>query len=105
MTTPTTAERIRTTGEAVTRLVHALAHAAEVQFDRPAGPSTRGETPERAKGGVSRPTEDIATDERRLRLRAAVLEAELELEGMETTALATATKLEDALTGWAGVRA
>ncbi|WDS51685.1 hypothetical protein SEA_BARNSTORMER_48 [Microbacterium phage Barnstormer] len=105
MTTPTTAERIRTTGDAVTRLVHALAHAAEVQYDRPAGPSTRGESPERAKGGVSRPTEDIAMDERRLKLRAAVIEAELELEGMEATALEQATRLEDALTEWAGVRA
>lgn len=101
----TTADRIRSAGEALIRLVDTLAHAEEVQYLRPVGPSTREDTPERAQGGVSRPTEDIALDERRLRVRAGVISAELLLDELAQSANASADELTAALLDWAGPRA
>ncbi|MDR6868757.1 hypothetical protein J2Y69_003381 [Microbacterium resistens] len=105
MDTPTTAEAIRTLGESVTELADALAHAEEVQWLQPAGPSTRQETPEKGKGGISNPTADTTADARRLRVRAAVITAELEVANIHSRAVTAAKELRAAVTDWAGVRA
>lgn len=99
------AESIRAFGQAAIRLSSAAAHGQEVQYLKPAAPSKRGETPEKAKGGISRPTEDIAMDERRLRLRASVISADLVMEELTEKANAAADELVSALDDWAGVRA
>ncbi|QOI66961.1 hypothetical protein SEA_GARDENSTATE_49 [Microbacterium phage GardenState] len=105
MTASSTAARIRSMGEAVIHLADSLAHAEEVQYLKPAAPSTRQDTPEKAKGGVSRPTEDIALDPRRLALRARVIEAEQLTDGISARAEAAANALDAALREWAGQRA
>lgn len=96
---------IRQTASAATRLAKALVRAADVQYLRPAGPSTRGEDPARSKGTISNPTMDIATDERRLALRAAVIEGELLFEKFIADAHQASERLEAALLDWAGTRA
>ncbi|AWY04886.1 hypothetical protein PBI_FLOOF_50 [Microbacterium phage Floof] len=105
MNTPTTAEAIRTLGESVTELADALAHAEEVQWLRPAGPSMRQETSEKAKGGISNPTADITADTRRLRVRAAVISGEIGAQRIADEAAKLAGELREAVTDWAGVRA
>lgn len=96
---------ITSTGAAVSRLATAIVQAAEVQYLPPAGPSTRNEEPIRPIGGVSDPTSATALDERRLALRAAVIEGEMVLEKATADADAAAGKLEATLADWAGVRA
>lgn len=105
MNTPTTAEAIRTMGEAVTELADALAHAEEVQWLRPAAPSLRQETSEKSQGGISNPTADITADARRLKVRAAVISGELEAANIHSRAVTAAKELRAAVTEWAGVRA
>ncbi|WP_336628481.1 MULTISPECIES: DUF7169 domain-containing protein [unclassified Microbacterium] len=105
MKTPTTAEALRTLGEAVTEFADALAHAEEVQWLRPAAPSLRQETSEKAKGGISNPTADITADERRLRVRAAVITGEVVAQSVTQDLATSATTLREAVTDWAGVRA
>lgn len=99
------ADLIRSSGDALVRLGTALAHAADVQWSPPAAPSKRNETPEKAKHTISNPTVDTALDERRLRVRAAVIEGETTLEAIIEQAHDAATSLEAAFTEWAGVRA
>ncbi|GEB46977.1 hypothetical protein MTE01_29220 [Microbacterium testaceum] len=96
---------IRSAGASLIRLGENLGHAADVQWLPPAAPSKRNDTAERASGLVSNPTLDTATDERRLKVRAAVIEAETLLERMRGTADDAADRLEAALQGWAGERA
>lgn len=105
MTTAATAATIRAMGAAVTKLADHLAHAEEVQYLKPAAPSTRADTPDKAKGGISRPTEEIATDPRRLRVRSAVIAAEVLAEDITVKANEKADELAAALVDWAGVRA
>ena len=105
MKTATTAEAIRTLAENVTELADALAHAEEVQWLRPAAPSLRQETTEKAKGGISNPTADITADERRLRVRAAVITGEVVAQSIAQDAATAAATLRAAVTDWAGVRA
>lgn len=105
MKTPTTVEALRKLGESVTEFADALAHAEEVQYLRPAAPSLRQETTEKAKGGISNPTADITADERRLRVRAAVISGEIGAQRIATTADELARELRAAVTDWAGVRA
>lgn len=57
----------------------ALAEAESVQWEIPATHSARDDTTERASG-ISDPTPRVALDERRLRVRAAVIEGERILE-------------------------
>ena len=100
-----TAQTIRSLGEAVIRFADNLAHAQAVQYDRPAAPSVRETDPSRRiEGAVSNPTHDTATDPRRMRLRAAVVTAELAAESITAQASAAADDLAAALQGWAGVR-
>lgn len=96
---------IRATGAALVRLGVALGKAASVQWLPPAAPSKRGDTTERSAGIISNPTLDTATDERRLKVRAAVIEAESFLEDTASRADSVAEKLTDAFHGWAGERA
>lgn len=105
MKTPTTAEAIRVLGESVTELADALAHAEEVQWLRPAAPSLRQETSEKAQGGISNPTADITADARRLRVRAAVISGEMAAAEIAERARYEAEELRAAVTEWAGVRA
>ncbi|UDL14823.1 hypothetical protein SEA_GRETCHEN_49 [Microbacterium phage Gretchen] len=105
MNTPTTAEAIRSLGESVTELADALAHAEEVQWLQPAGPSTRQETSEKAQGGISNPTADITADTRRLRVRAAVISGEIGAQRIAAEASQLAQELRQAVIDWAGVRA
>lgn len=99
----TTADRIRYTGNCLLRLSEALSNVASIQWERPLGPSTRGDDGP-SSGGVSNPTADIATDPRRLQVRAAVLQGEAVLDDIATSATRAAEDLEGALAGWAGVR-
>ncbi|WP_424936632.1 MULTISPECIES: DUF7169 domain-containing protein [Bacteria] len=99
------AARIRAAGSALVILCKEYAKTIGLDYLPPLGPSKRLDTPERGSGGVSRPTEDTATDERRLRLRAAVLETEVALEDISETATNAARSLTDARDAWAGIRA
>lgn len=101
----TTAATIREMGEAVAELADALAHAEEVQWLRPAAPSLRQETSEKAQGGISNPTADITADARRLQVRAAVITGELEAQRIAAVARSQAENLRAVVTEWAGVRA
>ena len=101
----TPATLITSTGDAIVRLAKAYARALSVQWLPPLGPSTRHDTSERAKGLISNPTLDTATDPRRLRVRAAVIEAEGLLESIRDSATENAEKLERALDEWAGEKA
>lgn len=96
-------ELIQSTADAATRLAKAIVAASAVQWSRSL--SAPGHSEGRAKGGVSDPTADTATDERRLAVRAAVVDGELTLERFVTEANEKAAALESALAAWAGPRA
>lgn len=100
-----TAAKIRSMGEAVIALADTLAHAQAIQYDRPAAPSIRETDPSRRVSGVvSNPTHDTATDPRRLRVRAAVINGELAADELAAKATAAADELHAALTSWGGRR-
>lgn len=104
-TAATTAAHIRAMGESCIRLADALSQAQHVQHDRPAAPSQRQDDPSRqTTGAVSNPTADIATDTRRLRLRAAVISGELAADSIAARADQAADELAAALECWAGTR-
>lgn len=100
--TPTAAERIRDAGSAIVTLCKEYAKTVGLDYLRPLGPSKRLDSSEKASGGISRPTEDIATDERRLRLHAAVVETEVVLEQITQQATGAAASIVAARDNWAG---
>lgn len=100
--TITPASRIRTAGDALVRLARSYARAVAVQFARPLAPTLRDDTTERASGGKSDPTGDVASDARRLRLRAAVIAGEQALDSITSTATSAADDVDRAVAEWEG---
>lgn len=100
-----TAARIRSMGTAVIALADALAHAEEVQWAAPPAPLAAQNDRRPPAGGIRRPTEDAATDTRRLAVRAAVISGELTAEDIAEKATAAAAELTAAVETWGGVRA
>lgn len=109
MTTPSyapqTAATIRRMGAAVISLADALAHAEQVQYDAPPAPLVAQNDHRHPPGGIARPTEEAATDSRRLAVRAAVVSGELAAENIAEKATVAASELSAAVERWAGVRA
>lgn len=98
-------------GDACQRAATRLVDAAAVQWEKPPRPSRAGgidpttaasasEPTERAKGLISNPTLDIVADERRLKVRAAVIAAEAEFEAATARMHEVADNLEEALARW-----
>lgn len=100
-----TAARIRAMGDAIVALADALAHAEQVQYDAPPAPVAAQNDRKAPTGGVRRPTEETATDTRRLRVRAAVISGEIAADEITAKATAAAAELRDAVTEWGGLRA
>jgi hypothetical protein len=80
-------------GESVLALVDALNEAAAVQWEVPPRPLPAEDTTERSKGTISNPTLAIATDPRRLRVRAEVIAAEADIAKLAAAARARAEAL------------
>lgn len=100
-------------GAACQRTAVSLVNAASIQWEAPPRPSrvggidpataaAAGEPTERAKGTISNPTLDITANERRLKVRAAVIQAEHELAAFTRRAHELADDLDKALAEWAG---
>ncbi|AWY06675.1 hypothetical protein SEA_ZETA1847_41 [Microbacterium phage Zeta1847] len=98
---------------AANRAAHTLLDGAAVQWQAPPRPSrvggthaetqaAAGEPTEKAKHGISNPTADIVADPRRLKVRAAVVDLELELKRATLRLRAKAAKLEAAVAEWSG---
>jgi hypothetical protein len=105
ISTAATAQNIRSMGEAIIRMADALANAQSIQHDRPAAPSLRqADTSRKSSGHISNPTGDIATDPRRLRVRAAVISGELTAQQITAKATTAAEELETAVMAWSGAR-
>lgn len=100
-----TATRIREMGTAVIALADALAHAEQVQYSAPPAPLLAQNDRRPPAGGIKRPTEETATDARRLRVRAAVISGELTAQRIADQAATAAAELTAAVETWAGVRA
>ncbi|WP_085368567.1 hypothetical protein [Leifsonia sp. NCR5] len=99
MTATTTSNVLEAFGAAYLRL-WALQHGEDVQqsqWQTGNTPQPREDTTERSKGLTSDPTPHIVMDERRLRLRAASIEAEQTLVKAERALNVTARRLEKAL--------
>lgn len=90
----------RAAGRAGSRLATSLVKASDVQYRRPPRPSSRGADPTKSVGIVNDPTGDTAIDERRLAVRAAVIEGELLLERFTRAAEAQAARVEEAADAW-----
>ena len=95
----------------INRAAHLLVDASAVQYEAPPRPSraggthadtqaAAGEPSEKAKGGIGNPTLDIVADERRLKLRAAVVDAELEFRRSTLRLRAKAIALDEAIAEW-----
>lgn len=100
-------------GTSCQRAAVSLVNAAAVQWEAPPRPSRVGgidpataasasEPTERAKGTISNPTLDITANERRLKVRAAVIQAEVELAAFTRRADELADALDEALAEWSG---
>lgn len=103
--TAATVARVREMGAAIIELADAMAHAEQVQWLVPPAPPAAQTDARPPAGGIRRPTEETATGARRLRIRAALISAELEAQRIAATATASAAELRDAVTAWAGCRA
>lgn len=79
-----------------------VVNSAEAQWQAGKSPVPREDTTERSKNMTSDPTPTIMADERRLKLRVAVLEAEAALTAAEKTLSAAHRHLSDALQKWQG---
>lgn len=99
-----TAARIRSMGAAVITLADALAHAEQVQWMAPPAPLAAQNDRRPPAGGIKRPTEETATETRRLAVRAAVISGELAAEDIAAKATAAAAELTAAVAAWGGVR-
>ncbi len=108
---PSHAPLILDLGASCQRAAVLLVDAAAVQWSAPPRPSraggidaataaAAGEPTEKAKGTVSNPTLDIVADERRLRVRAAVIAAEVEFADTSARMVACAAELDAALAAW-----
>lgn len=83
-------------------LVRQLEQASDAQWQKSRVPSPRDDTTERSQGVRSDPTADTALDARRLRLRAAVLRAEGNLERFAEAIAANVVELDATYRAWAG---
>lgn len=108
---PSHAPLITDLGAACQRAAVSLVDAAAIQWEAPPRPSRAGginpddaasasEPTERAKGTISNPTLDIVANERRLRVRAAVVSAEAEFAETSARMHAIADNLDAALAAW-----
>lgn len=99
---PTLPAQVRRHAELALRLASALSTISDAQYQPAQAGAPRGESLGIRSPGVSDPTGDLATDERRLELRAAGVAAELTLErsaqAMERALLA----LDRATSRWSG---
>lgn len=73
-------EIVRSVAEEALELASLLDRAQGVQWSPAPIPRPRVDTTERSRGGHGDPTADIALDDRRLAVRAAVVSAEVALE-------------------------
>jgi hypothetical protein len=98
-------------GAACQRAAVALVDAASIQWSAPPRPSRAGginpddaasatEPTERARGTISNPTLDIVANERRLKVRAAVVTAEAEFVSVTARMHELADELDKAREEW-----
>lgn len=80
-----------------------LDEAEDAQWQASPYPTSREDSGIRGKGSVSDPTSTIALDGRRLRLRAAVQQAEAELAATLKNLHKSHDRLETALDRWQGI--
>lgn len=97
-----TAPSPRDLAAAALRVIQLLNEVGEAQWRAGRTPVPREDTTERSKGLTSDPTPNIVADQRRLALRAAVIETEQSLEAAMKTLTAAERHLTDALTKWQG---
>lgn len=111
---PSHAPLINDLGAACQRAATRLVDAAAVQWTAPPRPSRVGgidpsnaaaasEPTEKAKGTISNPTLDIVADERRLKVRAAVIAAEEEFKATAARMDELADNLDAALDEWGSI--
>ncbi|PPG39492.1 hypothetical protein [Pseudoclavibacter sp. RFBA6] len=93
---------VQTIASELPNLLRQLEQARDAQWRRSSVPSPRDDTTERSQGVRSDPTANTALDPRRLRLRAAVLRAEGNLERFAEAVQANTAELEATYSAWAG---
>lgn len=96
------AESVKALASSVTPLVESYLDAETVQWSAAPRSAARGDTTERAKGVRSDPTPAVALDEKRLRVRAAVIGAERAIEDSTRSLRAADTALRVAVAEWRG---
>lgn len=102
MTTASLALTVRELAEELPGLLDDLSAAQAIQWEAAPVPTPRDDTSERAKGGKSDPTARVVFDERRLRVRAAVIAAERVLETTLREARDARVTLRSAVAAWEG---
>jgi hypothetical protein len=102
MTLASLAVTARGLAETLPTLLDELAAAQSIQWEPAPVPSPRDDTSERSKGGRSDPTARAVFDERRLRVRAAVVAAERVLETALHDARDSLAGLRSAVAEWEG---
>lgn len=95
---------VRTAAEEILETVRLLDAVGEAQWEAARAIALPDDdTTERAKGGHGDPVPSIVTDERRLRLRAAVIAAEREVAAAVERLPAVRRNLIDAVAVWEGI--
>lgn len=98
-TAPDTLEKF---GAGYLRLRALISDSSEAQWMMGMTPPRPEDTTERSKGVTNDPTPTIVMDERRIRLRASVIEAEDAIAKASQTLRAAVHHLERALSAWQG---
>jgi hypothetical protein len=98
----TIAPAVKALASAVTPLVESYLDAETVQWSAAPATRARADTTERSKGVRSDPTPAIALDEKRLRVRAAVIGAERAIEDSTRVLREADTTLRQAVAEWRG---
>lgn len=95
-------QELRSFATTTLQLAQLLGEAQEAQWKPSHVPQPRDDTSERAKGGHGDPTLATVVDDRRLALRAAVIQSEQALETAFATVRQAADRLQLQLDRWAG---
>jgi len=95
-------DALRAFAEEALRLASLLGQADEIQWQPSPTPKPREDTTERSKGGHGDPTASIVADDRRLAVRAAVLQAEAAIEKATVDVQGASARLEHAIDRWTG---
>ena len=101
--TPPLPELVREIAEESLGLASELEGAHAIQWSAAPVPKPHDDTTERAKGGHGDPVPSIVTDPRRLAVRAAVVDAEIELAKMIAAVREARATVREAVARWQGV--